>query len=138
MKTLVEFEKSLNLQGTDRFDGNLIIDKYAQYFRDNAEVGDGATVCYWTDRHAYTIIKRTAKTLTLQQDKAILDPEFKPEFIPGGFCAHCVNQADQTYQYDRNPNGRIIIAYWSKKKNGFYWQGLHVIPGRHEFYDYNF
>ena len=117
---------------------NVILDGWYLYFKENAEVGDGATVCYWSDRHAYTIIKRTAQSLTLQQDNATLSPEFTPEFISGGFCAHCTNQHEQKYTYEPNPEGSKIIARWSKKNNGFYWRGLRVIPGRHEFYDYNF
>ena len=106
---------------------------------DQLKVGDGATVCYWTDATACTVIKRTAKTLTLRQDKATLKPSFKPEFILGGFAAHCVNQAEQDYDYEPDPNGRIFRAYWSQSKKGFYVERtLRVIPGRHEFYDYNF
>ena len=62
--------------------------------------GDGATVCYYTDRHACTVIKRTPKTLTLRQDKAILDPSFKPDFIPGGFFGTVINQNEQSYTYE--------------------------------------
>lgn len=122
----------------NEIDLNNILDAWAIYFRDYAEVGDGATVCLWSDREAYTIIKRTAQSLTLQRDKATLSPDFKPEFIPGGFCGHCVNQNEQKYSYESDPEGKKITAWWSKKNNGFYWNGLHVIPGRHEFYDYNF
>lgn len=107
-------------------------------FKEHAKVGDGATLCYWSDRHAYTIIKRTAQSLTLQQDKATLSPDFTPEFISGGFFAHCINQNEQRYSYEPNPDGQIIKVWWSKKKNGFFWNDLRVIPGRHEFYDYNF
>lgn len=119
-------------------DGNLIAEKYAEYFRDNAEVGDGATVCLWTDSKAYTIIKRSAKSLTLRRCKAVLDPEFKPEWIPGGFGAHCTNNDEQRYFYEEDPDGEVIKAFWSEAKKGFYCHGLHVIAGRHEFYDYNF
>lgn len=138
MITIREF-KDQYMSGRDRFDGNLVSQKYGEYFRDNAQVGDGATVCYFSDAHAYTIIKRTAKTLTLQRDKATLKQSFKPEFIVGGFCAHCTNQSEQDYDYERDPNGGIEIARWSERKKGFYVNGcLHVIPNRREFYDYNF
>lgn len=119
-------------------DGNLISQKYGEYFRDNAEVGDGASVCYWTDKEAYTIIKHTAKTLTMRRCKATRDPAFVPEIIPGGFVGHVVNNNEQTYTYEEDPDGQVIVAHWSEKKHGFYWHGLHIIPGRHEFYDYNF
>ena len=106
---------------------------------EDINVGDGVTVTYWTDANAYTVIKRTAKTLTLQRDKAILDKNFKPDFIPGGFCAHCTNQNEQSYEYEKDENGEIVTAYWSEAKRGFYVdKSLRLIKGRHEFYDYNF
>lgn len=107
-------------------------------FKETAKVGDGATVVYWTDKHAYTIIARTANTLTLRRCKAILDPDFKPDFIPGGFCGTVINQHEQRYSYEEDENGHIIKAYWSEKNKCFRWDGLYVVPGRHEFYDYNF
>ena len=38
------------------------------------EVGDGATVFYWTDSEAYTIIdiSESGKVITIQRDKALL------------------------------------------------------------------
>lgn len=109
-----------------------------QSFKDTAKVGDGATVVYWTDRHAYTIIKRTANTLTLRRCKAILSPDFKPDFIPGGFCGTVINQDEQSYTYEEDEKGRVVKAYWSDKYKCFRFGGLRVVPGRHEFYDYNF
>lgn len=106
-----------------------------------AKVGDGVTVCLWSDRHAATIIKRTATTITLQYDKATIDPDFKPEFIVGGFAAHCTNQEEQSYTYERNPEGAIETYRWSKKNARYQGGGdgsIKVIKGRHEFYDYNF
>lgn len=106
---------------------------------EDVNVGDGVTINYWTDRHAGTVIARTDKSLTIRQDKAILDPNFKPEFIPGGFCGTVINQCEQSYTYEPNENGRIYKAYWSETKGGFYAEKtLRVSRGRHEFYDYNF
>ena len=111
----------------------------AEWKRPDIAVDDGVTINYWTDRHAGTVIARTAKSLTIRQDKAILDPNFKPEFIPGGFCGTVVNQYDQSYTYEPDENGRIYKAYWSDRKRGFYVEKcLYVSKGRHEFYDYNF
>lgn len=109
------------------------------YFRDNAEIGDGATVHYYSDEEACTIIKRTAKTLTLRRCKATLANGWKPEWVPGGFSAICTNNEDQQWEYEENPDGRIFIARWSEAKQGFYAEGcLYVTPGRREHYDYNF
>ena len=103
------------------------------------EVGDGVTINLWTDRHAATVIKKTKYTLTVQHDKATLDPNFKPEWIPGGFAAHCTNQSEQTYTYERDPNGRIETFRWSNRHGQYGQPGSPTLSkGRHEFYDYNF
>lgn len=137
MMTIREFAKTVCPE--HRFDGNYISEKYAEYFKENATPGDGVTVHYYTDAHAYTIIARTPKTLTLRRDKATLKSSFKPEFIPGGFFGTVINQDEQEYDYEPDENGSIVKAYWSNRKHGFYvHQDLYVTYGRHEFYDYNF
>ena len=137
MMTLNEFSQKEFPQNGFTLINNKVIDRYNEYFRDTAEVGDGATLCLWSDREAYTIIKRTPKSLTLRRCKATLKPDFKPEFIPGGFCAHCVNQHEQDYDYTENENGHVIKVYWSEKFKRFRQGTMNIIPGRHEFYDYN-
>ena len=117
------------------------IRKYNEYHLTpaNAKVGDGATVYLYTDSHAGTIVKVTKCTVTVRRDKAIIDPNFKPEFILGGFCAHCTNQNEQRYTYEPNENGELTTVYWSKKYNRYGQPGdIHLGKGRHEFYDYNF
>lgn len=105
----------------------------------NAKVGDGATICYWSDREAGTIVKVTRKSITVQRDKATLSPDFKPEFIPGGFAGTVINQHEQSYTYEPDPSGRKMTFYWSDKYQSYGQPGsLRAIKGRHEFYDYNF
>lgn len=122
-----------------------IIDLHEEALKERREMlkgtkpGDGVTVNFYTDSHAYTVISRTAKTLRIQRDKATLAEDYKPEFIPGGFAAHCINNNAQHYDYKRDPDGDIKTAYWSETKCCFQVNGcLVVTPGRHEFYDYNF
>lgn len=105
------------------------------------EVGDGVTLHLWSDAQAHTVIKRTAKTLTIQRDKAIRDPNFKPEWVPGGFSAICTNSDEQEWTYERDPNGSVTRCHWSEKYG--IWQAgsdgsMKVTPGRYEHYDYNF
>lgn len=104
------------------------------------KVGDGITLILYTDAHAYTIIKRTEKTLTIQRDKVSLKPNWKPEIIPGGFAGHCINQDEQEYDYESDLNGKIMTIHWSNKYQC--WNAPHgysrIRLGRHEFYDYNF
>lgn len=109
------------------------------YERPNGfKVGDGATLHYVTDAHAYTVIavSPSGKTITMQQDKATLDPTWKPETIVGGFLGHTVNNADQRWVYEPNPDGRIIKARLTS--TGWSHLGQKVTKDRHEFYDYNF
>lgn len=105
------------------------------------EVGDGVTMHLWSDAHACTIIGRTAKTLTIQRDKATRDPSFKPEWVPGGFSAICTNSDEQSWTYERDPDGEIIRCHWSEK-DGCWRSGsdgsIRISRGRHEHYDYNF
>lgn len=104
-----------------------------------AKVGDGATINLWSDSHACTIIKVTKSTVTVRRDKAIRDPEFKPEWIIGGFSAHCTNQNEQQWTYEPDPDGEVSTFHWSRKYGSFGQPGnLRLSRGRHEFYDYNF
>jgi len=105
----------------------------------NIKVGDGVTVHLYSDAKAATVIKVTACTVTVQYDTATLDPNFKPEFVIGGFAGHCTNQNEQTYTYERDPNGRVESFRWSNKYGTYGTpNNLRLTKGRHEFYDYNF
>lgn len=106
--------------------------------RREIEVGDGCTLVYFTDKEAYTVIRKTKTMIVMQRDRAIKDPNFKPEWIPGGFSAHCLNNEDQKYTYERDEDGSVIKAYWHESEGCYMHQGCKVINGRHEFYDYNF
>ena len=139
MMSYKEFEEKYANTGKGyRFIDGSFMDRWHEYFRDNAEVGDGATLCLWSDREAYTIIKRTPQSLTLRRCKATLKPDFKPDFVPGGFCGTVINQYEQDYDYEEDENGRIIKAYWSKKLGRFRNGSCTVIPGRREYFDFNF
>lgn len=115
-----------------------------QYFRQlnrEIEVGDGVTLHFYSDAEAHTVIARTAKTMKIQRDKAVRDPSFKPEWVPGGFSAICTNSEDQKWTYEPDPKGTITVCHWSEKHGR--WQAgsagsLRVSRGRHEHYDYNF
>lgn len=107
--------------------------------RETARVGDGATVCLYTDRHAYTIVKVTPSSLVLQRDKVTLAADWKPESIPGGFFAHTTNNGSQRWTYAADPDGQRIRVRWRPSRGRFATSGgSRVIAGRSEFYDYNF
>ncbi len=122
-------------------DGNAIdemMEPYTKKLWDGIEVGDGVTVNYYTDRNAYTVIRRTAKTLTLRRCKVKRAESFKPNWVPGGFSAICLNNEEQEWEYEEDENGSVMTVYWSEKKNRFCKGSLTCSPGRHECYDYNF
>lgn len=123
------------------------------------KVGDGVTLCFYSDRDAYTVIAVTAKTITIQRDKATLLNGFESgepdalQFSPGGFCGHTSGQ--QRYSYERDEKGSILKCHmkkrpmmvWTRGEDGKYSDvptadfrngSARIIAGRHEHYDYNF
>lgn len=105
----------------------------------NIKPGDGVTILLWSDRYAGTVTRVTKSMVEVRRDTAILDPNFKPDIIPGGFVGHCINQDEQTYSYKPDPDGSIYKFRWSNKFQSYGQPGnLRLIKGRHEFFDYNF
>lgn len=93
------------------------------------EVGDGMTVCFWTDRRACTVIAVTPSgaTVTLQEDHAIRTDE------------NGMSDA-QSYRYEPNPDGVTRVA--RRGRDGRYSiggrRGSAVVPGRRHYHDYSF
>lgn len=106
--------------------------------RDEYKIGDGASVKYWTDIVPATVIKVTRAGLILREDKTTRDPNWTPEIIAGGFAGHCVNQYEQKWIIEPDPEGQIFTA--RIHKNGFIFadKTLRVLKGRRKYYDYNF
>lgn len=107
----------------------------------NVKVGEGATLCLYSDRYACTVsnISKKGKQITLQRDTATRIT--KPEIIPGGFAGHCTNNDEIEYTYARNEKGATYTANWSEKRGKFVVGGAKgepVMQGRDEKYDYNF
>ena len=123
------------------------------------QIGDGVTLCGYSDRAAYTVIAVTAKSITVQRDKATLLNGFESgekdalQFSPGGFVGH--TSGIQRYSYETNPEGHILkcrmkkrpTLVWTKGEDGSYSdvaqadfrQGSsRVVAGRSEYYDFNF
>lgn len=97
------------------------------------QVGQGATVLYWSDRHAGTIIEvsKNKKRVVVQRDKA------------KRVDANGMSDA-QTYEFTPDPEGQTWV--FSLRKNGRWAQvgetmsgGLRLGIGyRSEYYDYTF
>lgn len=118
--------------------GSLINHIYSRTTGSVPEVGMGATICMWSDRHAVTIIEVSQKYLVTQEDTATrADKNGMSE--------------SQEYVYTANPEGSL--QYWKLDKNGKYRQAYknqngrlvfnghssHLAIGRREeYYDYSF
>jgi len=134
---IVELKKS----GFEKLVG--ILNRFKLNFPGQLKIGDGATVHWYSDSHAGTIVEisKSGKTIVIQEDEAVLDPNFKPEMHIGGFCAHCSNQNEQSYIYSPDTKG----SKWTAKLsiNGRWYvggrKGYSVTVGdRRKFHDYNF
>ena len=103
------------------------------------EVGDHAHICRYSDIDPVTVVKKTATTITVRKDKAVRDPAWKPEFIPGGFSAHCVNNDEQKWIITEDPNGDTEVFRWHKRTNRYENTAEETLyPGWMKKYDYNF
>jgi hypothetical protein len=108
------------------------------------KVGDGATWVVHTDRHAGTIVEvsKSGKKITLQRDTATRLTD--PEFLAGGFSAHCTNNNEIEYSYEQNPEGAKSVftlranGEWKLQNTSADGYGNNLIAGRREHYDYNF
>ena len=107
------------------------------------KAGDQVTICHYSDRHAWEVIRATAKRATLRRLKTTLlngmDSNEPDRLVahPGGFCAHV--QGTQRYAYESVPDGHTTqIALHA---DGRWYQcstQYPVVAGADEFYDYNF
>lgn len=93
------------------------------------EVGMGATVVMWTDRHAATIVEvsRTAHKVVVQYDRATRTDKY--------------GMSDaQSYEYEADPNGRTET--YSRRKDGSYriagGQGRLLVGVRSHYHDFGF
>jgi len=96
------------------------------------EVGMGATIVMWTDRHACTIIEvsKSKRVIKVQYDKATRTD------------SHGMSDC-QSYSYERDTEGQVKT--FTLRKHGKYVQkgdsmrGTHLVIGRREeYYDYSF
>ncbi len=94
----------------------------------------------YSDVHPYEVVRVISeKTMEIRSMDASLDPDWRPEIIPGGFAGHCVNQTDQKWIIESNPSTETIRI--RKRKDGKWYScyGKHVLSNEpRKFYDYNF
>ena len=107
-----------------------------------AKVGMGATVLGYSDANPYEIIKvsPSGKALTLRAMSATRDPEWKMDWVQGGFAGHLKNQEQQKWIIKSDPNGFELRANWSNKFERFHSKRGYLAQdhGARKYYDFNF
>jgi hypothetical protein len=95
----------------------------------------------YTDVNPFEVIRVVSdKTIEVRAMKIDRDPSYTPEFIVGGFSAHCVNDHAQKWIITSDESARVVRIRLSKNKG---WQAA---DGRKfelsdkpvKYYDYNF
>lgn len=86
---------------------------------EEGKIGDGATVLLYSDTYPATVIARTPKSITVQEDNHKIESGTWPDF---------------QYSYTPNPEGKITVFHWSAKKG---WQapGYRLLIGRRRYYN---
>ena len=100
----------------------------------------------YTDINPYEVIRVVSdKCLEIRSMKAEKNPDYKPDFVAGGFSAHCTNNRDQKWIITSDPQGHTIKVRKRKtQKNygeGIYWHNTaryRISDKPYKFYDYNF
>jgi len=95
----------------------------------------------YSDITPYEIVKVISdKTLEVREMDAKLAEGQKPEFIVGGFSAHCINQHQLKYDISSNPEYKVIRI--RLRKNGCFYSSngerFKLADEPQKFYDYNF
>lgn len=110
---------------------------------------DAATVCFWSDRVAATIVERTAKTIKVRSDDAVLlnggdsGEADALTFHVGGFAAivegtqryaYYTDEGGQEYEFSLRKSGR-----WVRKGQADKHGSTRLIVGkRSQYHDYGF
>lgn len=107
----------------------------------NLPKGKYVTEYGYSDCHAWKVLKRTARTMTIAEVEVELDPEWKEKMkvYAGGFAGHCANQREQTWLFKRVNMENTRTIHLSKKHHQWMLKGTLYKRGfATEFYDYNF
>lgn len=103
-----------------------------------AKVGLFANHFGYSDIEPFEIIEMVGtKTILIREMEA--EQLTKPEFVAGGFSAHCTNQHEIKWKITPKPDGAVLKA--RLHKDGYYHSniGKHYIANEpRKFYDYNF
>jgi len=98
-----------------------------------------ANLQMFSDCKPFEIVRVVSdKTIEVRPMIAERDEDFAPEFVPGGFAGHCINQGEQTWIYRSAPEAEVVRMRLGKKG----WKscyGRHTLSQEpYKFHDYNF
>ena len=94
----------------------------------------------YSDVNPFEIVRRVSdRTLDIRAMKAERDTSWKPDFVPGGFFGTVVNQSEQRWIIESDPEGRVVRIRLGKQG----WKDAHgerydLSDEPVKFYDYNF
>lgn len=94
----------------------------------------------YSDVNPFEIIRKISdKTIEIRAMNAERDPNWKPDFVAGGFCGTVVNQRDQRWIISSNSEAPVVRIRLGKQgwkdANGRRFQ---LADQPRKFYDYNF
>ena len=94
----------------------------------------------YTDINPFEVIKVISeKTLVIRAMDAVRDPNWKPNFVVGGFSAMCLNQNTQEWNITSNSENEVLRIRLGKKGwKDKYGNRYQLAKEPVKFYDYNF
>jgi len=107
----------------------------------NTEIKKYANQYLFSDAYPYEVIDiKTPRKVIIRRMDSVLDNNFKPEIIPGGFVGHCVNSDEQKWNYSSDPYATPFAIRLNKKGE---WKDVYgnkygMSDKPYRKYDYNF
>lgn len=94
----------------------------------------------YTDVNPFEVVRVISdKTIEIRAMKAERDPSFKPEFVPGGFSAVCLNDRQQKWIITSDDTAKAIRIRLGKKGwKDKYGNKFGLADKPTKYYDYNF
>lgn len=93
----------------------------------------------YSDVKPYEIVRWvSATTIEVREMDATLDPSWKRDFIPGGFCGHTANNHDQRWVITSNPANPVIRIRLTKRGWAHKGTRFDLAATPRNFYDFNF
>ena len=95
----------------------------------------------YSDVNPYEIVRVISdKTIEIREMTAERNPDWKPEWVTGGFAGHCTNQWEQLWNITPKEDGAVRRIRLSKNRC---WRDAdgrryRLADAPEKFYDYNF